>query len=42
MFLKHHFKQEGILRDEFKNGDGILEDVVYFGLLKSEYKTHER
>lgn len=35
--LKHHFKQEGILREEFKNGDGILEDVVYFGLLKSEY-----
>ncbi|UTN05239.1 GNAT family N-acetyltransferase [Flavobacterium bizetiae] len=35
--LKHDFKQEGILRDEFKNGDGTLEDVVYFGLLKSEY-----
>lgn len=40
--LKHHFKQEGILREEFKNGDGILEDIVYFGLLKSEYSTHER
>ena len=40
--LKHHFKQEGILRDEFKGGDGTLEDVVYFGLLKSEYNTHER
>lgn len=40
--LKHHFKQEGILREEFKNGDGTLEDVVYFGLLKSEYNTHER
>lgn len=37
--LKHHFKQEGILREEFKNGDGTLEDVVYFGLLKSEYKS---
>ncbi|WP_428230813.1 GNAT family N-acetyltransferase [Flavobacterium sp.] len=35
--LKHHFKQEGILREEFKNGEGILEDIVYFGLLKSEY-----
>ena len=40
--LKHHFKQEGILREEFKNGDGVLEDIVYFGLLKSEYNTHER
>ena len=40
--LKHHFKQEGILRDEFKGGDGTFEDVVYFGLLKSEYKQHER
>lgn len=40
--LKHHFKQEGILRGEFKNGDGILEDVVYFGLLQSEYSKHER
>lgn len=40
--LKHHFKQEGILREEFKNGEGILEDVVYFGLLKSEYNNDER
>lgn len=40
--LKHHFKQEGILREEFKSSDGTLEDVVYFGLLKSEYNTHER
>ncbi|PIF32010.1 ribosomal-protein-serine acetyltransferase [Flavobacterium sp. 9] len=40
--LKHHFIQEGILRDEFKNGDGTLEDVVYFGLLKSEYNNNER
>ncbi|MBF4517055.1 GNAT family N-acetyltransferase [Flavobacterium sp. ANB] len=40
--LKHHFKQEGILREEFKSSDGTLEDVVYFGLLKSEYITHER
>lgn len=35
--LKHNFKQEGILRDEFRNGDGILQNSVYFGLLKSEY-----
>lgn len=40
--LKHRFKQEGILREEFKSSDGTLEDVVYFGLLKSEYNTHER
>ncbi len=37
--LKNGFIQEGILREEFKNGDGILEDVVYFGLLKSDYKN---
>ncbi|HLA54689.1 MAG TPA: GNAT family protein [Flavobacterium sp.] len=37
---KHGFQPEGILREEFRNGDGILEDIVYFGLLKSEY--HER
>lgn len=35
--LKHNFKQEGILRDEFRNGDGTLQNSVYFGLLKSEY-----
>jgi ribosomal-protein-serine acetyltransferase len=36
---KHGFRQEGILREEFKNGDAILEDIVYFGLLKSEYQS---
>lgn len=40
--LKHNFKQEGILRDEFRNGDGTLQNTVYFGLLKSEYSTNER
>jgi ribosomal-protein-serine acetyltransferase len=40
--LKHNFKQEGILRDEFRNGDGELQNSVYFGLLKSEYNTYER
>ena len=35
--LKNGFVQEGILREEFKNGEGILEDIVYFGLLKSDY-----
>jgi ribosomal-protein-serine acetyltransferase len=40
--LKHNFKQEGILRDEFRNGDGELQNTVYFGLIKSEYNTNER
>lgn len=40
--LKHNFKQEGILRDEFRNGNGELQNTVYFGLLKSEYNTNER
>lgn len=40
--LKYHFKKEGILRDEFRNGDGSLENTVYFGLLKSEYNNNER
>jgi len=35
--LKNGFVQEGILKEEFKNGDGVLEDIVYFGLLKSDY-----
>jgi len=34
---KQGFSHEGILREEFKNGDGILEDIIYFGLLKSEF-----
>jgi len=40
--LRHNFKQEGILRDEFRNGDGELQNSVYFGLLKSEYSKDER
>ncbi|QOG03206.1 GNAT family N-acetyltransferase [Flavobacterium sp. MDT1-60] len=40
--LKHNFKQEGILRDEFRNGDGELQNTVYFGLLKSEYVENEK
>ncbi len=39
--LKHGFQREGVLRQEFKNGHAILEDIVYFGLLKSEYQSHE-
>jgi ribosomal-protein-serine acetyltransferase len=37
--LKNGFVQEGILKEEFKNAEGVLEDVVYFGLIKSEYKN---
>ncbi|MBP6758922.1 MAG: GNAT family N-acetyltransferase [Flavobacterium sp.] len=39
--LKHKFKQEGILREEFKNHEGVLEDIVYFGLLKSDYQNEK-
>ncbi len=35
---KQGFQKEGILREEFKNGEAVLEDIVYFGLLKSEYQ----
>jgi ribosomal-protein-serine acetyltransferase len=38
--IKQGFKKEGILRDEFRNGKGILEDVIYFGLLKSNYENN--
>jgi ribosomal-protein-serine acetyltransferase len=34
---KHGFSHEGTLREEFKSGEGILEDINYFGLLKSEW-----
>ena len=40
--LKLGFVQEGILRQEFRSGEGKLEDVVYFGLLKDEYEKHEK
>ena len=35
--LKNGFTHEGILRDEFRNGDGEFEDVVYFALLNEDY-----
>ena len=35
--LKNGFIKEAILRQEFKSGDGTLEDIIYFGLLKSEH-----
>ncbi|PHR69035.1 MAG: GNAT family N-acetyltransferase [Lutibacter sp.] len=34
--LKNGFTQEGILRQEYKGSLG-MEDIVYFGLLKSEF-----
>ncbi len=35
--LKFGFRKEGLLRDEFRNGQGELEDIIYYGLLKSDY-----
>jgi RimJ/RimL family protein N-acetyltransferase len=36
--LKNEFTLEGTLREEFKNGEGVLEDINYYGLLKSDYE----
>ncbi|MBL7887144.1 MAG: GNAT family N-acetyltransferase [Flavobacterium sp.] len=36
--LKNKFILEGTLRQEFKNGEGVLEDINYYGLLKSDYE----
>jgi ribosomal-protein-serine acetyltransferase len=36
--LKHGFIKEGLLREEFRSGEGVLEDIVYFGLLKSDHE----
>jgi RimJ/RimL family protein N-acetyltransferase len=36
--LKNGFIQEGTLREEFKNFEGELEDINYYGLLKSDYE----
>lgn len=36
--LKNGFVQEGTSREEFKNHEGVLEDINYYGLLKSDYK----
>jgi len=35
---KHKFVEEGILRQEFKSAEGILEDVKYFGLLEKDHR----
>lgn len=40
--IKNNFQQEGILRNEFMNYLGELEDVMYFGLLKSEFQKNEK
>ncbi|MCM4155076.1 GNAT family protein [Gramella sp. AN32] len=40
--LKNNFKREGILRQEFLNYFGNLEDINYYGLLKSDYHSHEK
>lgn len=37
--LKNGFMQEGILRNEFKDPEGNVHDVVYFGLLKEDFKS---
>jgi len=39
---KHGFIQEGLLKQEFKSGEGKLEDVLYFGLLKQDYQKNEK
>lgn len=39
---KNNFQQEGVLRNEFLNYRGELEDVVHFGLLKSEFQKDEK
>ena len=36
--LKNGFIYEGTLREEFKNFEGYLEDINYYGLLKSDYE----
>ncbi len=36
--LKNRFVLEGTLREEFKNHEEVLEDINYYGLLKSDYK----
>jgi RimJ/RimL family protein N-acetyltransferase len=36
--LKNGFVQEGTLREEFKNFEGVMEDINYYGLLKSDYE----
>ena len=39
--IKNGFKLEGIHRQEFRNGDGILEDINYYGLIKSDFNERQ-
>ena len=34
---KHGFSREGLLRQEYRTGEGALVDVEYYGLLRSDY-----
>lgn len=36
---KNGFINEGLLREEFRNGYGQFEDIIYYGLLKSDYSN---
>lgn len=40
--LKNRFVLEGTLREEFKNFEGILEDINYYGLLKSDFNDENK
>ena len=33
---KNGFKLEGFMRKDFKNGNGVLIDIAYYGLLNKE------
>lgn len=35
--FNNSFKKEGVLREEYKGFENKLEDVIYFGLLRSDY-----
>ncbi|WP_169544671.1 GNAT family N-acetyltransferase [Sneathiella aquimaris] len=38
-YIKQGFRKEGILKQQVKGSDGAFEDVVLFGLLKSEWEA---
>lgn len=41
VYEKVGFKLEGKLRKEYLTKDGILEDILYFGLLKEEWNKND-
>ena len=41
VYEKAGFKLEGKLRKEYLTKDGMLEDILYFGLLKEEWNKNE-